>query len=202
MDMRSMWSPRLTTFMIALIPVAVAVNYVGKAIAAALKLPLWLDSIGTVLAAMLGGPVVGALSGAINNIFYGLTADPVSFWYAITSLFIGMAAGYFAYKGWVQSTGRAIALGVVVAIVSAIVSTPINVVLWQGTTGNTWGDALFTALRVDGVPVWLASFLDEFVVDLPDKVITVFVAYLVFRGLPQRLVAQAGAGARRVQGGR
>jgi len=41
-----------------------------------LKLPLWLDSIGTVLAAMLAGPIVGGISGAINNIIYGCMLEP------------------------------------------------------------------------------------------------------------------------------
>lgn len=192
MTTRSVWSLRLSTFMIVLIPVAVAVNFVGKYIAQVLKLPLWLDSIGTLLAAILGGPAVGALAGAINNIFYGIVTDPVSFWYAITSVFIGLFAGYFAYKGWTRSPLSAVGLGIIVAIVAAVVSTPINVILWGGTTGNLWGDSLFTSLRLSGFPVWVASFLDEFAVDLPDKVITVFVAYLIFRGLPQRLLAQAG----------
>lgn len=197
MAARSIWSLRLTTFMIALIPVAVAVNFVGKYVAQVLRLPLWLDSIGTVLAAILGGPVVGALAGAVNNVFYGLVQDPVSFWYAVTSVFIGLAAGYLAYRGWTRTPVAAVGLGIAVAIVAAVVSTPLNVLLWGGTTGNVWGDALFTSLRLTGFPVWIASFLDEFVIDLPDKVITVFVAYLIFRGLPERLVAQAGAVAAR-----
>src|SRR5690606_36632541 len=68
-----------TTLSLTLIPVAVAVNYVGGALARVLGLPLYLDSIGTVLAAMLAGPVVGAAAGAVNNVFLGLTVDATSF---------------------------------------------------------------------------------------------------------------------------
>src|SRR5690606_24685867 len=97
------WALQFTTLTIVLIPVAVGINYVGKFIAAALKLPLWLDSIGTVLAAMLAGPWVGAISGAANNVIFGITADPISFWYLITSIAIVLVVGFLAFSGWVTT---------------------------------------------------------------------------------------------------
>lgn len=186
------WAVQFTTLTIVLIPVAVGINYVGKWIAAALKLPLWLDSIGTVVAAMLAGPWVGAISGAANNIIFGITADPISFWYLITSIAIGFVVGYLAFTGWLSTFGRAIGLGIVVGIVAAVVSTPINVMLWEGQTGNVWGDALYAALVGNGWPVWIASFLDSLVVDIPDKLATVIVSYLIVRALPERLTGLFG----------
>ena len=185
---KSMWSFRLSTAALVLIPVAIGINYIGKTIASLLHLPLWLDSIGTVLAAMLAGPIVGSLSGVINNIIYGLTLDPVSFAYAITSLFIGLVVGILAYKGWISSISKVFMIGLVVVIVAAVVSTPINIIFWGGTTGNIWGDALYTGTIANGIPTWLASFLDELVVDIPDKILTVLVSYLIFRGLPNSFV--------------
>ncbi|WP_374712280.1 ECF transporter S component [Symbiobacterium terraclitae] len=184
---KNVWAFRFTTLSLVLIPVAVGINYVGKLFAAALKLPLWLDSIGTVLAGMLAGPWIGAISGAVNNIIFGITADPVSFWYLITSIVIGLVVGYLALTGWIRDFGRAVVLGLIVALAAAVVSTPINVILWEGTTSNVWGDALYTILRDQGTPVWIASFIDELVVDLLDKVATVIVSFLIFKALPQRL---------------
>ncbi|MBP2018187.1 energy-coupling factor transport system substrate-specific component [Symbiobacterium terraclitae] len=184
---KNVWAFRFTTLSLVLIPVAVGINYVGKLFAAALKLPLWLDSIGTVLAGMLAGPWIGAISGAVNNIIFGITADPVSFWYLITSIVIGLVVGYLAMTGWIRDFGRAVLLGLIVALAAAVVSTPINVILWEGTTSNVWGDALYTILRDQGTPVWIASFIDELVVDLLDKVATVIVSFLIFKALPQRL---------------
>ncbi|OUN01723.1 MAG: ECF transporter S component [Firmicutes bacterium ZCTH02-B6] len=190
---------QFSTLTIVLIPVAIGVNYVGKLIAAALKLPLWLDSIGTVLAAMLAGPWVGAISGAANNVIFGLTADPISFWYLITSIAIGFVVGYMAFTGWVSSFGRAVGLGLIVGIVATVVSTPINVILWEGQTGNVWGDALYAYLVGSGWPIWLASFLDELVVDIPDKLATVIVSYLILRALPERLATLFAGGRDQVE---
>jgi len=184
---KNVWAFRFTTLSLVLIPVAVGINYVGKLFASALKLPLWLDSIGTVLAGMLAGPWIGAISGAVNNIIFGITADPVSFWYLITSIVIGLLVGYLAMTGWIRDFPRAVVLGLIVALAAAIVSTPINVFLWEGTTGNIWGDGLYTILRNGGTPIWIASFIDELVVDLLDKVATVVISFLIFKALPQRL---------------
>lgn len=189
MNSKSMWSFKLSTAALVLIPAAIGINYIGKLFAGLLKLPLWLDSIGTALASMLAGPIVGALAGAINNIIFGLTVDPISFVYAITSIAIGLTVGIMAHKGWLSSLWRAIGMGVVVGFVAAIVSTPINIALWGGQTGNIWGDALFAYLLANNTPVWLASFLDELVVDIPDKTATVVIAYLIYKGLPKKILS-------------
>jgi energy-coupling factor transport system substrate-specific component len=39
------------------------------------------------------------------------------------------------------------------------------------------------------MPVILGSFLDELVVDVPDKLITGIVVYLIYKGLPNKLTA-------------
>ena len=69
----SMWKFKLSAATMTLIPAAVGINYVAKALAEGLKLPVWLGSLGTFLASMLAGPVAGAISGFINNVIYGLT---------------------------------------------------------------------------------------------------------------------------------
>jgi energy-coupling factor transport system substrate-specific component len=183
----SMWSLKLSTSALVLIPAAVGINYIGKLFAGLLKLPLWLDSIGTVLSAMLAGPVVGAICGAINNIIYGLTMDPVSFIYGLTSIGIGLAVGVMAHNGRINSIGSAVVVGLVAACVSTVISTPINIGFWGGQTGNVWGDLVFAWMIAHHFPVWTASLVDEFVVDVPDKIATVIVAYGIFKGLPQKL---------------
>ena len=37
-------------------------------------------------------------------------------------------------------------------------------------------------------PVWLASFIDEFVLDILDKVCVAYLAFFIYRQLPKRMV--------------
>lgn len=187
MKKQSIWSFRFSTAALVLIPTAVGINYIGKLFAGLLKLPLWLDSIGTVLASILAGPVIGALAGAINNIIYGLTVDPISFVYGITSVAIGLTIGILFYKGSISSWAKALVAGLIVGLVATIVSTPINIGFWGGQTGNVWGDALYAIVLAKTDSMWLASFLDEIVVDVPDKLLVVLISYGIYRGLPKNV---------------
>ena len=189
MSKKSMWTLKLSTAAIALIPAAIGINYLGKLFAGLLKLPLWLDSIGTILASMLAGPIIGALSGIFNNVIFGVTVDPISTVYAVTSGAIGLVVGMMAYKGWLKNLKTVIIVGLVVGLVAAIISTPLNINFWGGQTGNVWGDAFYAFLVSNDFPVWLASFGDSIVVDVPDKVATVIISYFIFKGLPKNFIS-------------
>jgi energy-coupling factor transport system substrate-specific component len=39
------------------------------------------------------------------------------------------------------------------------------------------------------MPVWLGSLIDEVLVDVPDKLVTLLVAYFILKGLPRKLTA-------------
>jgi hypothetical protein len=115
---------------LALMPVAIAINIIlGAAVANALKIPIYLDSIGTILVGALAGPIPGALTGFLANIlwqyiipppFQGTVAAP----FAIVAAVIGLLAGLFGRAGWLRprpdrSVGE-LALGGVVALVVVI----------------------------------------------------------------------------------
>lgn len=91
---------QFTTRTITLMPVAIALNIVlGAAVANALKIPIYLDSIGTILVGVLCGPVAGALTGALTNILWSYVIPPPfqsgpAAAFAITAVAIGVIAGY------------------------------------------------------------------------------------------------------------
>lgn len=189
MKKQNIWSLNFSTAQLTLIPIAIGINFIGKFFTQLLKLPLWLDSLGTVIASMLGGPIVGALSGFVNNIIYGFVVDPFSFAYSITSVFLGLTIGILYKSGFVKNIVTIILSGTITGLVCAIVSTPLNIILGNGMTGNFWGDALYTYLLGKTPPsnVYMASFLDEVIVDVPDKIIVVFLAVTIVTALPNGL---------------
>lgn len=187
MNKKSMWSLRLNTVALVLIPAAVGINFLGRWFAKSLSLPLWLDSIGTIIGAILAGPIVGGLCGAINNIITGFSGDATAFVYALSSIGIGVAAGILAYKGMFESIVKTIISSLIIAVVAIVISTPINIWLWGGQTSNVWGDAVLAGLMAKGVPVWIGSLADEAIVDILDKIIVVVISFGIFKGLPKNL---------------
>ena len=63
---------------LALIVIAIAINMVGGQLISMLKLPIFLDSIGTLISAVLLGPVVGMLTGLLTNLLWGILTDPIA----------------------------------------------------------------------------------------------------------------------------
>src|SRR3989441_8754349 len=64
-------SQQFTTRVIVLMPVAIAINIaVGYTVQTVLKLPIYMDSIGTILVGVLAGPVAGALTGILANVIW------------------------------------------------------------------------------------------------------------------------------------
>lgn len=188
--MKNIFKTKLDTATIVLIPACIGINYLGKLFAAFLKLPLWLDAIGTCIGAVLGGPIIGAICGAANNIIYGLTTgDNISLVYALTSLFIGLVVGILARMGYMKTFAKSFVCALGGGLAAVIVSTPLNVIFWGGTTGNIWGDALFAATQAAGMPIGIGSFLDELVVDVPDKILTIIIAFFIIKGLPKKLTS-------------
>ncbi len=185
----SIWRVNLTPAVIGLIPAAVGINYVAKAFAEGLKLPVWLGSLGTYLASMLAGPIPGAISGFINNVIYGLTLSPVSTVYALTSIGIGIAVGVLHAKGGFSSARKIFVSALIIALVSSVISTPLNVIFWGGQTGIAWGDSLFAVLVANHVPVFIASFVDEFVLDILDKVVVAYVTCLIYKQIPKKMIS-------------
>lgn len=186
----NIFKTKLNAACFVLIPACIGINYLGKLFASVLKLPLWLDSIGTCIGGILGGPIIGGICGAANNLIYGFTTgDSITLVYALTSLGIGVAVGIMARLGRMSSLPGAILTACVAGLAAVVISTPLNMKFWGGTTGNLWGDAVFAWSQAAGLPALLGSFLDEVIVDVPDKLITLLIVYAIIRGLPKKLTS-------------
>jgi energy-coupling factor transport system substrate-specific component len=95
---------------IVLMPIAIAINIVlGQTVGTALKIPLYLDSIGTILVGALAGPIPGALTGLLANLIWTFVLAGTPFgsayaWpFAIVAAEIGLLAGVFGYYGFFRS---------------------------------------------------------------------------------------------------
>jgi energy-coupling factor transport system substrate-specific component len=172
-----------------LIPVAIAINVVIGEIVVLLKLPIYLDSIGTVFVAAVAGPWAGALTGALSNTIWGLLIDPNAFPWWPVALFIGFVAGWCAIGGLFKSWWKVVITGFLVALTAATVSTPIGVYLYGGITAS--GSSFITAyLLQTGQGVLQAVFSTNFLVEPVDKISTALLAFAIVQGLSTRFLAR------------
>lgn len=91
-----------------LMAVGIGVNVIlGQAVASALKIPIYLDSIGTILVGVLCGPIAGAITGGLGNVLWSYVIPPPFQYqpaaaFAITAVAIGVIAGLLGRAGFLR----------------------------------------------------------------------------------------------------
>ena len=155
-------------------------DWSGDQLASRLNWPIWLDSVGTVLAAYLTGPWCGAVIGATYNllayILYG-----VPWYYAIISIIIAVFTGFAAKRKFLDTLLGTLTAGAMLSLITAAGSYPINLILNHGDTGNNWGNAVVGYLGEAGFPVWIGLGIGELYVELLDKLLVLILLFLLVR---------------------
>ena len=175
-----------------IIPVGVAVNFVGGQLASILKLPMYLDTIGTIFASMLCGPWVGAVTGALTNIVTGI-ANPVNFAFIPVNVLAGLVTGFLARGKMFSVWWKWIVSMLIMAAVSIVSSAPIVVLVYGGVTGS--GTSIITAAAMAaGANIWAAFFGTEGIFTVRDGVIWFISCGLVIKVIPPRTLIKFGCG--------
>lgn len=163
----------------------ILLNYLGSKAAAASGMPIYLDNIGTIFAAVLGGYLPGIITAVINNII-NYAIDSVSIYYASISALIAVAAAYI-YRGERRiNILRAVKLTLVAAFIGGILGGIITWFLSGPSTDGTAGDLLNWCKASLGLGPFYAHELSTFILDLADKAITVVIALIIIRLVPDR----------------
>ena len=174
------------TYVIALVPVASVLNVIGGTVAGALKLPIFLDMIGTAVVAMTIGPWWGALVGVITNVTMGFLTGPVSIPFAACNVVGALIWGYGTKWGWANDKLRFFGLSVASAVGVSLMAAPIVIFVFGGATGHA-SDVLTAGLLAAGGDMWTAVFSSNIIVSSADKILSSFLALAIIGALPTNL---------------
>ncbi|CAB5583259.1 ECF transporter S component [Providencia hangzhouensis] len=171
---------------LTLIVFSIAINMVIGQLSSMLKLPIFLDSIGTLICALLAGPWVALLSGLLTNLLWGLLSGPIAAAFAPVAMMIGLSAGLLARAGGFRTLPRVILSGVVITFALMIVAVPIRTYLFAGTTGS--GADFFVAyFHAVGDNLLESVAITVLGANIADKVASAIIAWLLVRQLPERV---------------
>lgn len=167
----------------------VVVNMVGRVLVVVIpEIPLYLDMVGTAVAAVILGPWWGAGVGLSTNLLGTIVSGPESFPFAIVNVAGALVWGYGVRRWRMGRTlPRFFALNCLVAIVCTSLAVPIIVAL-GGETGNG-ADDVIDAIQETVESLWLAVASANILTSLADKTISGFVALLAVDVLPRRVTA-------------
>jgi energy-coupling factor transport system substrate-specific component len=166
-----------------------------------IKLPVYLDAVGTIAFALLAGRmgfrgfIIAALVGTAGFVITGLLFNPVVLWFIPTQIAIAAFSFYVArpllkaYLNGGSLTGARVGLiallGIGLGIVAGAVSAPIIAFVFGGITGA--GASLIVAALLKAGSTLFQSVLASGIASEPiDKTLQLIAALALVRATPSR----------------
>jgi energy-coupling factor transport system substrate-specific component len=167
------------------VALAIVLNVIGGQIALMLHLPIYLDSIGTIMIAMLYGPVYGMLPPLLYGLVMGFTLDIYSLYFMPVGLMLGLMTGlvskYFSLKKW-----RMIPGAMLITIPGTIVSAVITAVLFGGIT-SSGSTVIVQVLNKAGLGLTASVFIVQILTDYLDRLLSLVVVSYLLHVIPSDL---------------
>ena len=168
---------------IALLALAVAINIVGSKISLVLSLPIFLDSIGTILAGTILGPWGGLLTALTGGLVNGVLGDIYSIYFSPSGMIMGIMAGLLLHNKQVSKLSIIWRTALIV-LPASIVSAFIETVLFGGITSAVITTTIVQALSKTTMGLFSSAWITQFVTDYIDKGIAVILVLAVLKRLP------------------
>lgn len=173
----------MNTRNLTLVAMGISLNIIGALVALTLRLPIYLDSIGTILVACLLGPKFAVMTGVCGSLVSGMTFDPYSLYFAPVQISTGLLAGLMYEKGFLK--GGKTPLGVFIfTLPTSIISATIAAYLFGGVT-SSGSSYIVQILNHFNIPMVASVFVTQVFTDYADKFLAVILVGLGVAALPK-----------------
>ena len=177
-----------STITLAMIPICLAINYVGAQIAIALKLPMYLDVIGSIMMGAICGPIPGVVLGALSSAINSLS-EPTAIAYSPVTVACGLVAGLLGKAGFMKQLWKSLIAGFVLAVAAVAISSPITAFLYGGISG-TGNDVIVLGLQAAGMGLLPATLIATLITEFFDKLLSCWVVFFVVKALSDRQLSK------------
>jgi energy-coupling factor transport system substrate-specific component len=177
---------RWDTFQLVFLAFCAALNVGVGVIVGIVKLPIYLDSIGTFIAAALGGWFYGATVGVLALVIAAIVITPTAPAYAGTAIVIALCVSIIVRYRFLRSLPITIVGGLIVGIFAAIVSAPVTTYLYGGVS-LAGSDAVTAFFRAMGHTLLESVIIGGLATDPIDKLATSLIALALLKALPKRV---------------
>lgn len=176
---------KISPLKLSIVGLGIALNAVGTFIAFSLKLPILLDSIGTIMASFLLGPYYGIITGFCGSIVSGITFDIYSLYFVPVQIFVGLFSGLMYKKGFIQDKKRPLGV-LVISIFSSFIGAVIAAFVFGGITSSS-SSYIVAILSNIGVNKVLSIFIVQFLMDYFDRFLAVSLVMLAISNVPKNI---------------
>ncbi|MBR3043678.1 MAG: HD domain-containing protein [Oscillospiraceae bacterium] len=162
----------------------IALNLILCEIAGRLQLPLYLDTVGSVAVAIMGGYLPGVIVGFATNMLKSIT-DPSAMYYGVLNVLIALTASLFAKKQYFRKLPGILLTMVVFTLIGGGLGTLIPWYLddvafdSESLSAAIYGTGHFNQIS--------AHLLANLAADFLDKAVSVLLVLLIVHLLPEKI---------------
>ena len=174
-------------FLVILCTAGILINFIGVRVALHFSLPVFLDSIGTILAAVLGGLIPGIITGIVTNLINGIF-DNATIYYGSISVLLALAAAGLAEQGCFRRFPRILLPVLVFTLNGGGLGSILTWFLYGAGIGEGISRPLALAFFESGrMNMFFSQLSADLLIDLLDKTITTGIVALVCLLIPDSL---------------
>ena len=178
---------KVSTKVLTFIALGITMNMVGGFVALQLKLPIYLDAIGTLMVACLLGSKYAVLTGIGSNLIGGFTTDPYALYFIPAQMLTGLIAGIIYEKGMLR--GKKLPLGtLILTLPTSLLSATIAAFVFGGVT-SSGSSYIVQVLKVLGIPDVLSVWSTQILTDYIDKLVSICLVGSVLKVCPSSFKA-------------
>ena len=174
---------KISVHKITLIALAIVINIVGSYIALGLHLPIYLDSMGTIMTAILLGPFYGLFPGVLSALITGMTSDIYALYYMPVGIVLGVMTGFVFQK---NKSNKLFVKSFCISVPASLISACITANLFGGIT-SSGSTMLVQLLAKTPLGLMLSCLIVQFFTDYFDRLLSLWLVFSVIKKLPDSL---------------
>ncbi|HEN7564527.1 TPA: ECF transporter S component [Streptococcus agalactiae] len=160
--------------LISFISIAIAINLVGTNLALFLRLPIYLDTIGTLLIAVILGPWYAASTAFLSALINWMTTDIFSLYYSPVAIVVAIITGILIKRNCKPSS--LLWKSLIISLPGTIIASVITVILFKGITSS--GSSIIAQfLHGIGLDMTSSLILVQVGTDYMDRLISLILVF-------------------------
>lgn len=181
-------SKLFTPWMIYLCGTGIILNIIIYKLAAVTGMPVLLDCVGTVIAAMLGGFLPGVFTGFMTGVVCGLD-DPLDMYYGLCGMLIAICGYIISRMGRFQHFSGHLQMAALIMLINGIAGTAISWTVMDSKTisGMAAADKVAEGLYYSGLNLLPAHIMMSMLINIPVGIAAVIPAYILAVHYPKWL---------------
>ncbi|HFK8771542.1 TPA: ECF transporter S component [Streptococcus agalactiae] len=160
--------------LISFISIAIAINLVEANLALFLRLPIYLDTIGTLLIAVILGPWYAASTAFLSALINWMTTDIFSLYYSPVAIVVAIITGILIKRNCKPSS--LLWKSLIISLPGTIIASVITVILFKGITSS--GSSIIAQfLHGIGLDMTSSLILVQVGTDYMDRLISLILVF-------------------------